>query len=102
MAAFKICDKIDNLDQKFCLMIFSERKNQNFQSKGKINIIAYFSVQPFLPYQFYVLKSDALTWKHIQIRVTREEMNDFYLAKLTPSFINFKYSQVLQFSNTWG
>ena len=69
MAAFKICDKIDNLDQKFCLMTFSERKNQNFQNKEKIKITAYFSAQVFLLYQFDVLKYDALTWKHI----TREE-----------------------------
>ena len=50
-------------------MTFSERKNQNFQSKEKIKITAYFSAQAFLLYQFDVLKYDALTWKHI----TREE-----------------------------
>ena len=44
----KNCDKIDNLDQKFCLMAFSERKNQNFQSKEKINITAYYSAQAIL------------------------------------------------------
>ena len=65
MAAFKICDKIDNLDQKFSLMTFSERKNENFQSKGNINITAYFLAQAFSLYQFYVLKYDALTSKHI-------------------------------------
>ena len=65
MAAFKICDKIDNLNQKFRQMTLSERKNQNFQSKEKINITAYFSAQAFLLYQFYVLKYDAVTWKHI-------------------------------------
>ena len=65
MAASKICDKIDNLDQKFCLMTFSERKNQNFQNKEKIKITAYFSAQVFLLYQFDVLKYDALTWNHI-------------------------------------
>ena len=65
MAAFKICGKIDNLDQKFCHKTFSERKNQNFQSKEKMNITAYFSAQAFLLYQFYVLKYDAVTWKHI-------------------------------------
>ena len=68
MATFKIGNEIDNLDQKFCLMTFSER-NQNFQSKEKIKITAYFSAQAFLLYQFDVLKYDALTWKHI----TREE-----------------------------
>ena len=46
-------------------MTLSERKNQNFHSKEKINITAYFSAQAFLLYQFYVLKYDAVTWKHI-------------------------------------
>ena len=33
-------------------MTFFERKNQNFQSKEKINVTTYFSVQAFLLYQF--------------------------------------------------
>ena len=36
-----------------------------FENKGKINITAYFSAQASLLYQFYVLKYNALTWKHI-------------------------------------
>ena len=44
-----------------------------FENKGKINITAYVSAQAFLRYQFYVLKYDALTWKHIWIPVTCEE-----------------------------
>ena len=50
---------------QICLMTFSERKNPNFQSIVKINIIAYFSAQAFLRCQLHVLKYDALTLKHV-------------------------------------
>ena len=46
-AAFQTFDKMNNLDQKCCLMTLPERKNWNFQSDEKI--IAYFFAQTILP-----------------------------------------------------
>ena len=43
-----------------------------------------------------------MVWLDNTDPVTRNESSDFFLAKLTPSFINFKYIYVLEFLSSWG
>ena len=55
MAAFQSCDKMDNLDQKYCHMTKFQRKNGEFQKLWENNYNAYFFCA-VLFYLFYVLQ----------------------------------------------
>ena len=79
VAAFQTCNKMDNLDQS---------KGWNFQRIQKLNKTAYFFYADIFADFTYL---NTMVWHENTFNCqqnTRKDRNSFYLAKLTPLFIN--------------